>query len=140
MDEVTYEAVSAEVNSVADSLRGADKATVAAEMGRLEALAERIPDEGSRRTALIRVRKLPTLVEGPKAPTSPEFRRAAALQAQVLVDKGTPAERIAHAERVKREIGELSRQAPVRESMTILRLNSLLVRLIERLRDENPGT
>jgi hypothetical protein len=139
VDEVTYEAVSTEVNSLVDSLRGADEATVSAEMQRLEELAEQIADEGSRRTALIRVRKLPALLEGPKAPSSPEFQRASALLAQVLVDKGTPVERIAHAERVKREIGELSRQAPPRESMTILRLNSTLARLIERLRDENPG-
>lgn len=135
---VDYDAVSAEVKSLAHTLRDADEATVAAEMERLENLAEQIVDEDARMTALIRVRKLPELINGPKAPTSPEFKRASALLAQVLVDKGTPAERIAHAERVKREIGELSRQAPVRESMTILRLNSTLVRLIERLQHEVP--
>lgn len=129
-----YDAVNAQVKSAAESLRGADERTVAAEVERLEALAEQIADEDSRTMALIRVRKLPELISGPKAPTSPEFQRASTLLAQVLVDKGTPAERIAHAERVKSQIGELSRQAPVRESMTILRLNSTLARLIERLR------
>ena len=131
-----YDTVNAQVKSLASSLRGADEVTVAAEVERLEALAEQIADEGSRAIALIRVRKLPELIGGAKAPTSPEFRRASTLLAQVLVDKGTPAERIAHAERVTREIGELSRQAPVRESMTILRLNSTLARLVERLRHE----
>ncbi|MFD7160247.1 hypothetical protein ACFV9C_37050 [Kribbella sp. NPDC059898] len=135
---VDYDAVNAQVKSLAESLRGADDATVSAEMERLERLAEQIADEASRTMALIRVRKLPELINGPKAPTSPEFWRASTLLAQVLVDKGTPAERIAHAERVKREIGELSRQAPVRESMTVLRLNSTLARLIERLRQQSP--
>jgi hypothetical protein len=71
---------------------------------------------------------------GPKPGTSPEYWRAASLVTEVVNGKGSPAERIAHAERAKAEIAALSRQAPRRESMTILRMNSGLVRLIERLR------
>ncbi|TDW15721.1 hypothetical protein EV650_7213 [Kribbella kalugense] len=131
-----FEAFDAQLLELADSLLGADEATVTAEVARLKALAEQITDERSRRLALIRAEKLPQLIEGPKPGTSPQFQRASALVAQVLGDKSSPAERIAHAGRAKAEIAALSKQAPPRESMTILRMNSTLVRLIERLRND----
>ncbi|MER7247941.1 hypothetical protein [Kribbella sp. NPDC000426] len=135
-----YDAFDAQLLELADSLRGADEATIAAETARMKALAEQIPDERSRGHALIRASKLPDLITGPKPGTSPQYRRASALVAQVLIYEGSPAERIAHAQRAKSEIGELSRQAPRRESMTILRMNSTLVRYIERLRDDSPDS
>ncbi|MFD3403488.1 hypothetical protein ACFWUU_22580 [Kribbella sp. NPDC058693] len=135
-----YEAFDAQLLELADSLRGADEPTVAAEIVRLKALAGQIADERSRRLALIRAEKLPEFISGPKPGTSPQYLRASTLLGQALADKGSPLERIAHAERVKTEIAALSRQAPRRESMTILRMNSSLVRLIERLRDGSDGS
>lgn len=133
-----FETFDDQLIELADSLRGADEATVAAETERMTALAEQLPDERDRRLALIRVGKLPELIHGPQAPTSPEFARASSLLAQVLREQGTAAERIAHAQRVKSEIAELSKQAPPRESRTILRLNSTIVRWIERLQKDLP--
>ncbi|MFC6162825.1 hypothetical protein [Kribbella jiaozuonensis] len=135
-----YEAFDAQLLELADSLRGADEPTVAAEIVRLKALAGQIADERSRRLALIRAEKLPEFISGPKPGTSPQYERASTLLGQALADKRSPLERIAHAERVKTEIAALSRQAPRRESMTILRMNSSLVRLIERLRDGSDGS
>lgn len=135
-----YEAFDAQLLELADSLRGADESTVAAEIVRLKALAGQIADERSRRLALIRAEKLPEFISGPKPGTSPEYLRASTLLGQALADKGSPLERIAHAERAKTEIAALSRQAPRRESMTILRMNSTLVRLIERLRNGMDGS
>jgi hypothetical protein len=132
---VDFDTFDAQLLQLADSLQGADEATVAAEVVRMKALAEQIADDRSRRLALIRAEKLPEFVNGAQPGTSPEFDRASALVAQVLADKASPTERIAHAERAKAEIAALSKQAPPRESMTILRMNSTLVRLIERLRD-----
>lgn len=129
----------AQLLELADSLEGADEATIAGEIVRLKALAAQIPDERSRRLALIRAEKLPEFVNGAQPGRSPQFERASTLVAQVLVDKGSPAERIAHAERAKAEIAALSEQAPARESMTILRMNSTLVRLIERVRNDGSG-
>jgi hypothetical protein len=137
---VDYDAFDAELLELADSLQGADESTVAAEVARMKALAEQITDERSRGHALIRAAKLPELITGPRPGTSPQYQRASALVAQVLIDESSPAERIAHAERAKTEIAELSRQAPRRESMTILRMNSSLVRFIERLRDDGLGS
>ena len=133
---VDFDAVDGQIRELSKSLRGADEATVSAEVERLKALAEQIADERSRRLALIRVEKLPQLIRGPRPGTSPEYWRAARLVTDVVNGKGSAAERIAHAERAKTEIAELSRQAPQRESMTILRMNSSLVRLIQRLRSE----
>jgi hypothetical protein len=133
---VQYDDVEKQLLALADSLRGADEATVAAEVARLTALAEQIEDGRSRRLAVIRAGKLPELVNGAQPGGSPQFERASTLVAQVLGSKGSPAERIAHAERAKAEIAVLSEQAPVRESMTIRRMNSTLVRLIERVRTE----
>lgn len=133
-----FEAFDAQLLELADSLQGADEATVAAEVVRMKALAEQIADDRSRRLALIRAAKLPEFVNGAQPGTSPQFERASTLVAQVLGGKGSPADRIAHAERVKSEIAALSQQAPPRESMTILRMNSTLVRLIERLRNQGP--
>lgn len=134
-----FEAFDAQVLELADSLQGADEATVAAEVVRLKALAGQIADERSRRLALIRAEKLPELISGPKPGTSPQYWQAARLVTQVVNDKRSAADRIAHAERAKSDIAALSRQAPVRESMTILRMNSTLVRLIERLREGQEG-
>jgi hypothetical protein len=139
VDEVDFEAFDAQLLELADSLQGADEATVAAEVVRLKALAGQIADERSRRLALIRADKLPELITGPKPGTSPQYQRASTLVGQVLADKGSRLDRIAHAERAKAEIAALSRQAPRRESMTILRMNSSLVRLIERLRNSSNG-
>jgi hypothetical protein len=133
---VDYDAFDAQLLELADSLQDADEATVAAEVARMKALAEQISDERSRGHALIRAGKLPELIRGPQPGTSPQYQRASALVAQVLIDEGSPTERIAHAERAKAEIAALSKQAPLRESMTILRMNSSLVRLIERLRND----
>lgn len=133
---VQYDDVDAQVLGLADSLQGADEATVGAEVARLKTLAEQIADERSRQLALIRVQKLPELIRGPRPGTSPEYWRASTVLAQVINDKGSPAEQIAHAERAIAEIGELSRQAPLRESRTILRMNSTLKRLIDRRRRE----
>lgn len=134
---VDYDDVDAQVLALADSLQGADEATVAAEVDRLKALAEQITDDRSRELAVIRAGKLPELISGPQPGTSPQYWRASTLLAQVLSDHGSAADQIAHAERVKAEIGELARQAPRRESMTILRMNSTLMRLIERRRRES---
>ncbi|HZX05042.1 hypothetical protein [Kribbella sp.] len=136
MDQVDYDTVDAQVLALADSLSEADDATVAAEVARLKALAEQIPDEDDRRLAVIRVQKLPELIRGPQPGTSSQYWRAASLVTQAVNDNGSTADRIAHAERAKSEIAALSEQAPVRESMTILRMNSTLVRLIERLRND----
>ena len=133
---VQYDDVDKQVLALADSLQGADVATVAAEVARLKALAEQIGNERDRRLATIRAEKLPELINGAPSPSSPEFSRASMLLAQVLADKGSAAEQIAHAERVTTEIGELARQAPPREFRTILRLNSTLKRLIDRRRRE----
>ena len=131
-----FDAFDAQLLELADSLQGADEPTVAAETARMKALAEQIDDERSRSLALIRAQKLPELIRGPQPGTSSQYWQASTLLAQVLNDKGSPADRIAHAQRAKSEIAALSKQAPRRESMTILRMNSTLVRLIERLRDE----
>jgi hypothetical protein len=135
---VEFEDFDAQLLELAESLQGADEATVAAGIVRMKALAEQIPDERSRRLALIRAEKLSEFVNGAQPGTSPQFERASTLVAQVLAGVGSPAERIANAERAKAEIAALSEQAPARESMTILRMNSTLVRLIERLRSEGP--
>ncbi|NIK56912.1 hypothetical protein [Kribbella shirazensis] len=129
-----FEAFDAQLLTLADALQGADEATVTAEIERMKALAQQLEDERSRRLALIRAEKLPELVNGPQPGTSPQYLRASALVAQVISGKGAPAERIEQAERAKAEIAALSRQAPPRESLTILRMNSALVRLIDRLR------
>ncbi|MEU8221855.1 hypothetical protein [Kribbella sp. NPDC048915] len=134
---VGYDEVKEQVRRLAESLQGADEATITAEVERLEGLAEQIPDERSRALALIRVRKLPDLVRGPQPGNSPQYRRAANLVTQVVNDQGTPAEQVEHAERAITEIGELARQAPQRERGTILRMNSTLKRLIERRRRES---
>ncbi|GAA1586514.1 MULTISPECIES: hypothetical protein [Kribbella] len=138
MDQVDYDTVDTQVRALADSLGEADEATVAAEVSRLKALAEKIADEDDRRMAVIRVEKLPELISGPQPGTSPQYWRAASLVTQVINDKGTPAEQIEHAERAVSEIGTLARSAPEREFRTILRMNSTLKRLIERRRRENP--
>jgi hypothetical protein len=133
---VDYDTFDAQLLQLADSLRGSDEATIAAEIVRMKPLAEQIEDERDRRLALIRVDKLPELVNGAQPGTSPEFNRATTLVGQVLADKSSPTERIAHAERAKAEIAALSKQAPPRESMTILRMNSTLTRWIERLQHQ----
>jgi hypothetical protein len=76
---------------------------------------------------------------GAQPGASPQYWQAARLVTQVVNDKGSAADRIAHAERAKSEIAALSKQAPVRESLTILRMNSTLVRLVERLREGQEG-
>jgi hypothetical protein len=137
VEQVDYESVDAQVLALTDSLRGADEATVAAEVARLKALAEQIADERSRRLALIRAEKLPELISGPQPGTSQQYQRAASLLTHVVNDKGSAAEQIDHAERAITEIGALARQAPPREFRTILRMNSTLKRLIERRRNED---
>jgi hypothetical protein len=133
---VDYDAFDAQLLELADSLQGADEATVAAEVARMKALAEQISDERSRGHALIRAGKLPELINGPKPGTSPQYWRATTLMAQVINDEGSSSDQIEHAERVITEIGALARQAPPREFRTILRMNSTLKRLIDRRRNE----
>lgn len=140
MSPVDFEAFDAQLLELADGLVGADDATVAAEIVRLKGLAEQIPDERLRRLALIRVEKLPEFINGPQPGSSSEYWRAAGLVTQVINDKGTPTEQIAHAERAITEIGALARQAPRPEFRTILRMNSTLKRLIERRRREGPDS
>jgi hypothetical protein len=134
---VRYDDVDAQVLDLADELQDADEATIAGEVARLTALAEQIEDESSRRRAVIRAQKLPELIRGPRPGSSPQYRQASTLLAQVLNNHGPAADQIAHAERVQAEIGALARQAPPRESRTILRMNSTLQRLVERRRRES---
>jgi hypothetical protein len=133
---VDYDAFDAQLIELADSLRGADEATVAAEVARMKAMAEQITDERSRDLALIRAGKLPELISGPQPGTSPQYWRASTLLTQVINNPGSAADQIDHAERTITEIGALARQAPRREFRTILRMNSTLKRLIERRRNE----
>lgn len=137
MDQLDYDAADAQVLALSDALRGADAATVAAEVTRLKYLAAQITDEYSRRRALIRVEKLPELIHGPRPGTSPQYDRATRLVGQVMSGSGTPGERVDQAERAITEIGALAQQAPARESGTIMRMNSSLTRLIEALRADN---
>jgi hypothetical protein len=135
-----YQTVDAQVRALSDSLRGADQATIAAEVDRLTNLAALIPDELWRARALARAARLPELITGPSAGTSEQFERAVQLQGQAVSAQGSPQERIAVAESAIRAIAELAEQAPEREAATILRMNSSLARLIEELRPEHhPG-
>lgn len=124
----------AQVRELSDSLQGADRATVAAEVSRLRGLAALIPDELWRARAVARVDRLPELISGPAAEGSEQFERATQLVGEVMGAQGSPDERIAAAELAIREIATLADQAPAEESGTILRMNSSLARLVEELR------
>jgi hypothetical protein len=131
-----YETVDTQVRELSDSLRGADRETIAAEVDRLKNLAALIPDDLWRARALARAERLPELISGPSAGTSEQFERAVQLQGEAANAQGSPQERIAAAESAIRAITELADQAPAQESGTILRMNSSLARLIEELRME----
>lgn len=131
-----YETVDTQVRELSDSLRGADRETIAAEVDRLKNLAALIPDDLWRARALARAERLPELITGPSAGTSEQFERAVQLQGEAANAQGSPQERIAAAESAIRAITELADQAPAQESGTILRMNSSLARLIEELRME----
>lgn len=131
-----YQTVDTQVRALSDSLRGADQATIAAEVDRLKNLAALIPDDLWRARALARAERLPEMVTGPPAGTSEQFERAVQLQGQAASAQGSTQERIAVAEAAIRAIAELADQAPAREAGTILRMNSSLARLIEELRQE----
>jgi hypothetical protein len=129
-----YDAVEAELQRLADTLYGAEPATVQAETARLLGLAEQIPDDLWRRRALVRAEQLPSLVAGPVSGSSPEFQQAEQLVGQAIGGQGTAEERIAEVERVIQQIGELAGQAPAAESIAILRMNTPLARLAAHLR------
>lgn len=133
-----YETLSAEVLRLADSLHDADDATVAAEVRRLKGLAAQIPDEMSRTHALARAERLPELIAGPRVGSSEQYERAVQLMGEAHGFEGTPEERIAFADDAATKIAALAEQAPARESMTILRMNSSLARLIEELQMDGP--
>jgi hypothetical protein len=135
---VDYETLNDEILAVSDRLEDADEATVAAETERLRGLAAQLPDEFSRLRATAQIDRLPELIWGPPAGTSEEYTRATNLVASALHAEGTPAERIALADRVATEVAELAAAAPREESGTILRMNSSIARLIEELRQASP--
>jgi hypothetical protein len=131
-----YDTVDAEVRELAHRLSDPDDPALATETERLTALAEQIEDDVWRQRALARVRRLPDLVAGPQTGASPQYAEASALVADAIAATGSPAERIAEAERTAAAVAALADHAPVRESLTILRMNSTLARLIEELRIE----
>jgi hypothetical protein len=131
--ETDYEQLDAQLRELLFSLPGSDAVTIAAESARLRAQAEQIDDEVWRERAISRADRLPQLVAAPQGGSSPEFREAERLIAQGLSAQGSAQERIAEAERLSRQIGELARRAPARESTAILRMNGSLHRLISRL-------
>jgi hypothetical protein len=132
-ERVDYDTVDAQVRELSDSLQGADRATVAAEVSRLRGLAARIPDQLWRARAMARVDRLPELISGAAAGGSEQFERATQLVGDVMGAQGSPDERIAAAELAIREIATLADHAPAEESGTILRMNSSLARLVEEL-------
>jgi hypothetical protein len=135
-----FETVDTQVRALSDSLRGADQATIAAEVERLKGLAALIPDDLWRARAMARAERLPELITGPAPGTSEQFERAVQLQGEAASAQGSTEERIAVAESAIRAIAELAEQAPAREAGTILRMNSSLARLIEELQLEGrPG-
>jgi hypothetical protein len=130
---VTHETVEAELQRLADDLKGAAPATVEAETARLRAMAEQVQDAPGRERALSRAADLPRLLAGPPAPSSPQFAQAQALFTAAISDEQPAEVRIPRLEQAIEQIGELADQAPVREAGAIRRLNSPLVRLIEHL-------
>lgn len=132
-----FDTVDAQVRELSDALQGADPATVAGEMRRLKELAALIPDELWRARAMARVDRLPELVSGPAPGTSEQFEQATQVHGRAMSAQGSADQRIAVAEAAVTEIATLARQAPARESTTILRMNSSLARLIEELRTES---
>ncbi|WP_328993975.1 hypothetical protein OG394_06305 [Kribbella sp. NBC_01245] len=132
-----FDTVDAQVRELSDALQGADPATVAGEMSRLQELAALIPDELWRTRAMARINRLPELISGPAAGTSEQFERAVQVHGRAMSAQGSADQRIAVAESAVREIATLAGQAPDRESGTILRMNSSLARLIEELRTES---
>lgn len=129
-----YDTLIAEVRALSDSLDGADPARVAIEMRRLKGLAAEIPDDLGRARAMARIDRLPELISGPAAGTSEQFDRATRLVSEVMSTPGSSADRIRAAEQAINEIAALADRAPTNESMTILRMNSSLARLIGELR------
>ncbi|GAA0570241.1 hypothetical protein HPO96_33430 [Kribbella sandramycini] len=132
-----YETLSAEVLAASDRLVGADAGAIADEVLRLTELAEQIPDEFDRFRGKARAAKLPTLISGPPIGTSPEYERATQLVGKAMSATGTSAERIAIADQAATEIAALAAAAPDSESGTILRMNSAIARLIEKLRADS---
>jgi len=128
-----YETVNEQILNLAWDLRTADDATVADHQARLRLMAEQITDDLWRRRALQRVNKLPELIRGPQPGKSPEYSQAVSLVGRAHGLEGPTDERIAELKRTKRMVADLARQAPRNEYMTIMRMNSSLVRLIEWL-------
>jgi hypothetical protein len=129
---VNYEIIDAEVVHLIYELQTADDETIASHQARLRAMAEQIPDDLWRRRALQRVGTLPELIR-PRLGTSPQYSQAVTLVGRAHGLEGPVDERIAEVKRTKRLVAELARQAPRHEYMTIMRMNSSLVRMIERL-------
>jgi hypothetical protein len=135
-DHVDYDTVERELQRQITGLYGADAATVQAESDRLRSLAERIEDDLWRQRAIRRAEQLPSLVAGPVAGTSEQYREAEQLLGQGMTSREgvSAADRIIELERITQRIAELSTRAPYTEAGAILRMNSALARLIEDLR------
>jgi hypothetical protein len=131
---VTHETVEAELQRLADDLKGADPATVEAETARLRAMAEQVQDAPGRERALSRAADLPRLLAGPPVPSSAEFAQAQLLFDRAIKADGTAQSRIPGLEQTMAQIRELAGQAPARESFAIRRLLSPLGRLLAQLR------
>jgi hypothetical protein len=133
-DAVDYETVETELQRLVDDLYDADPATIQAQTTRLRRLAERIDDDTWRHRAIRRAEQLPSLVAGPPAGTSEQYRRAEQLLGEAMGGQGPVDARIARVEQITRAIWELAQQAPAQEAGAIMRMNNSLARLIEDLR------
>lgn len=133
-DPVDYETVEAELQRLSDALYGAEPATVQAESDRLRRMAEQVQDERGRERAIFRAGQLPSLVAGPAAATSEQYRQAQLLLDRAIGGEGPAQARITEIEQIIRQIGELADQAPPGESGAIRRSTSTLLRLRDHLR------
>ena len=131
---VHYETVEAELQRLIDALYGAGPAVIQAETDRLRALAEQIQDDRGRERALFRAGRLPELISGAPAPTSPQYAEAERLFGQGLGSRLPAADQIAELQAIRVRIGELAAEAPAAESSAIRRLSSSLGTAIEELR------
>lgn len=127
-----YDAIHDEIIELRYRLWDADEETIAAHQTRLRAMAEQIPDDLWRRRALQRIGTLPELIR-PNLGTSPQYSEAVTIVSRAHGFEGPVEERLAELKRTKTRVAELARQAPRDEYMTIMRMNSSLKRLIQRI-------
>lgn len=127
-----YDTIDAEVRQLIYELLDADDEVIASHQARLRVMAEQIPDDLWRRRALQRVGTLPALIR-PNLGTSPQYSEAVTIVGRAHGLQGPADERLAELRRTKSRVAELARQAPRDEYMTIMRMNSSLKRLIQRL-------